>query len=105
VSLGQNDNYLILEFAKLRDENARLKAEVERLQNNCDYLDRELDREIDKTAMLCGQVERLRKAGDAVALDYAERIEIEAGETAKTLMKTVPVLRDWNAAKEGKPAE
>ena len=47
---------------------------------------------------------RLRKAGDAVALDYAERIEIEAGETAKTLMKTVPVLREWNAAKEGKPS-
>jgi len=81
-----------------------LKAEVERLKNNCDYLDQKLDEEIDKSAMLCGQVERLRKAGDAVALDYAERIEIEAGETAKTLMKTLPVLRDWNAAKEGKPS-
>lgn len=53
-------------------------------------------------ARLKDEVERLRKAGDAVALDYAERIEIEAGETAKTLMKIVPVLRDWNAAKEGK---
>jgi len=30
VSLGQNDNYLILEFTKLKDENARLKAENER---------------------------------------------------------------------------
>lgn len=53
-------------------------------------------------ARLQAEVERLRKAGDAVALDYAERIEIEAGETAKTLMKTLPVLREWNAAKEGK---
>ena len=31
MSLGQNDNYLILEFTKLKDENAHLKAEVERL--------------------------------------------------------------------------
>ena len=46
------------------EENEKLRAEVERLTNNCDCLDRELDREIDKTAMLCGQVERLRKAGD-----------------------------------------
>jgi hypothetical protein len=56
-----------------------------------------------ENARLKAQVERLTKAGDAVALDYAERIEIEAGETAKTLMKIVPVLREWNAAKEGKP--
>ena len=57
-----------------------------------------------EVARLKAEVERLRKAGDAVALDYAERIEIEAGETAKTLMKIVPVLREWNAAKEGKPS-
>lgn len=54
------------------------------------------------TAVPCEQYERVVKAGDAVALDYAERIEIEAGNPAKTLMKTVPVLRDWTAAKEGK---
>lgn len=58
----------------------------------------------DEIYRLQAEVERLRKAGDAVALDYAERIEIEAGETAKTLMKTLPVLREWNAAKEGKPS-
>ena len=58
----------------------------------------------EENARLKAEVERLRKAGDAVALDYAERIEIEAGNPAKTLMKTVPVLRDWNAAKEGKPS-
>ena len=57
-----------------------------------------------ENATLKAEVERLRKAGDAVALDYAERIEIEAGETAKTLMKKLPVLREWNAAKEGKPS-
>jgi hypothetical protein len=29
-------------------ENARLKAEVERLKNNCAYLDKKLDEELDK---------------------------------------------------------
>ena len=51
----------------LQSENARLKAEVERLQNNCDYLDQKLDEELDKSAMLCGRVERLTKAGDVMA--------------------------------------
>jgi hypothetical protein len=55
-----------------------------------------LDEKID----LKEQVERLTKAGDAVALDYAERIEIEAGETAEQLMKLIPVLVDWNKAKQ-----
>jgi hypothetical protein len=56
----------------LHSDYARLKAEVDRLQNNCDYLDRELDREIEKTAMLCGQVERLTDAitsGNAITPD------------------------------------
>jgi len=68
------------DYARLREENsgllaavashervdnltiAKLKAEVERLKNNCDYLDQKLDEEIDKSAMLCGQVERLTDA-------------------------------------------
>lgn len=75
----------------LEAENARLKAEVERLQNNCDYLDRELDREIEKTAMLCGQVERLRKAGDAVC-------------ESPYLWEDDPAVIAWRAAKEGKPS-
>ena len=74
-------------------EIANLKAEVERLRASSFV-----------TAVPVEQYERVVKAGDAVALDYAERIEIEAGETAKTLMKTLPVLRDWRAAKEGKPS-
>lgn len=45
------------------------------------------------------KLERLTQAGDAVALDYAERIEIEAGQTAKQLMKWLPVLVDWNKSK------
>ena len=78
---------------KIADEVTRLKAENERLRA-ASFV----------TAVPVKHYERLLKAGDAVALDYAERIEIEAGETAKTLMKTLPVLREWNAAKEGKPS-
>ena len=67
---------LMHEFAKGDWVNwsdyAILQAEVERLQNNCDYLDRQLDREIEKSAMLCGQVERLTDAitrGTAITPD------------------------------------
>ena len=78
-------------------ENERLKADVERLDNNCDYLDRKLDEEIDKSAMLCGQVERLRKAGDAMA----KRTEFfQKRWDADELCQEVEA---WNAAKEGKP--
>jgi cell division protein FtsB len=85
ASLERVDNLII----------ARLKAECQARQAENSVLAVECD-------SLKAEVERLTKAGDAVALDYAERIEIEAGETAKTLMKIVPVLRDWNDAKEGK---
>ena len=71
----------------------RLKAEVERLRASSFV-----------TAVPCEHYERVVKAGDAVAWDYAERIEIEAGRTPKVLMKIVPVLREWNAAKDGKPS-
>lgn len=82
-------------FKHYEAENARLKADVERLKNNCDCLDRELDREIDKTAMLCGQVERLRKAGDAMEADLRFIVFPGAGR--------FQCLKEWNAAKEGKP--
>ena len=70
----------------LEKEVTRLKAEVERLKNNCDYLDQKLDEELDKSAMLCGQVERLTKAGDELA-DF---------------LGPCWAVRKWLAAKEGK---
>lgn len=79
----------------LEADNAFLKAEVERLQNNCDYLDRELDREIEKTAMLCGQVERLRKAGDELLHEWSSGDETNG----RNFMKGLVI---WNVAKEGK---
>ena len=59
-------------IGELNAENALLRSEVERLQNNCDYLDQKLDEELDKSAMLCGQIERLTDAitsGNAITPD------------------------------------
>jgi hypothetical protein len=41
------------------DDYRLLKQEVERLQNNCDYLDQKLDEEIDKCARLAGHISKL----------------------------------------------
>ena len=75
-----------------------LKAEVKRLTNNCDYLDQKLDEELDKSAMLCGQIERLTKAGDelhAFLINYIVESRISSAYLNK--------LDDgWEAAKEGK---
>ena len=81
------------------EEKARLKAENERLDNNCDYLDRKLDEEIDKSAMLCGQVERLRKAGDLLCFHYISLARKRWPDDPLPSSVTA-----WNAAKEGKPS-
>ena len=74
----------------LQSENARLKAEVERLEAFC-------TRTIIPNEELQAQVERLTKAGDELrdSLPYIvdERLE------DKTLRK---IMNKWNAAKEGK---
>ena len=105
------------EIAKLQAENARLKAEVERLDNNCDYLDRKLDEEIDKSAMLCGHIERLRKAGDGMYswLGVCGRGGNSFGDDWLRAKKGAMLQAEqfdlnmknrgwngWNAAKEGK---
>ena len=64
---------------KLLEENARLKAEVERLTDCKAGADR-----------LKAEVERLRKHGDAMA----EALEAAGFNNARDF---------WNAAKEGKP--
>ena len=87
-------------FEQLEAENARLKAEVERLTNNCDYLDKKLDEELDKSAMLCGQVERLTKAGDAMASSIQFNEEMAKDYNGPTIVHQS--VQRWNAAKEGK---
>ena len=73
-------------------ENLILRADVNRLKNNCDYLDRKLDEELDKSAMLCGQVERLHRHGDLMLKFAAANMTFPAYAT---------MAKDWNAAKEG----
>jgi len=44
---------------KVKTANAFLTLEVERLKNNCDYLDKKLDEEIVRSASFAGEVQRL----------------------------------------------
>lgn len=41
------------------EDYKQLKSEVERLENNCDYLDKKLDEEIEKSAQLAGHINKL----------------------------------------------
>jgi hypothetical protein len=70
-----------MSIEELKAENARLKAEVERLRASSFV-----------TAVPVEQYERLRKAGDAMA-------EIIEGTYC---IDKPPALIDWNAATEGK---
>jgi hypothetical protein len=80
-----------------------LLTEKQRLDNNCDYLDQKLDEEIEKSAMLCGQVERLTKAGDLLAVHYTALSKCVTPNNAESSS-----INDWtsvidrNATKEGK---
>jgi chromosome segregation ATPase len=99
AALIDNQTRLNSLIANSEQENARLKSEVERLDNNCDYLDQKLDEEIEKSAMLCGQVERLTKAGDAMAwLINCQNDDAYYGFDDEKHASTLA----WHAAKEGK---
>jgi hypothetical protein len=74
------------EIAKLREENARLKAEVERL----DTLSKQLMAQ--HSDISCENI-MLRKAGDAFVL----LLEDEGYS-----MESIREVETWNAAKEGK---
>jgi len=93
-------NWEVLRIGQLArqyaDEGDLLRAEVERLTNNCNYLDQKLDEELDNSAMLCGQVERLTKAGDAMLLALNKPDDI-FDNTDKNKS-----IANWQAAKEGK---
>jgi hypothetical protein len=74
---------------RLQADNARLKAEVERLTVFT-------TRTIIPNEELQAQVERLTKAGDAMLSEWASGDE----KDAKNFLKALVI---WNAAKEGKP--
>jgi len=74
---------LLEEIARLKAQNARLKTEVEHLMVFCNCT-------LIPNKELQAKVERLTKAGDAMA----DRLMYQG------YPETVPA---WNAAKEGKP--
>ena len=76
------------EINRLKAENVRLKAEVERLDGLCKQLSRQ------QSDISCENI-MLRKAGDALENWIAWECDAPAG--------TADDIRDaWNAAKEGK---
>ena len=72
-------------YGDISAENARLKAEVERLRCLSDELN-------NTTEYLEAEVERLRKAGDAMADAFP----------SPNFPREHYALKAWNAAKEGK---
>jgi hypothetical protein len=87
----------------LESENARLKAEVERLETF--GADATLDNRILETdnTRLKAEVERLTKAGDDL---YKSMLEIGCNEMADNFQYDAwwGSMKAWNAAKEGKPS-
>jgi predicted RNase H-like nuclease (RuvC/YqgF family) len=73
------------------EENARLKAEVERLNNESDILQKCCEHQKNRIERLKAEVERLTKAGDAMATGLLGM----AGERPKALAD------EWNDAKKG----
>ena len=60
----------------------------------------------DQIAEAKAENERLRKAGDAMALAYCN-LDVDGyeEESAEMLMQTLPTLKAWLAAKEGRDAK
>ena len=80
------------EIEKLQIENARLKAEVERLTEA--WVDKKMQQDRD---FLLQQVERLTKAGDA--MQTAAKIALQWG-TTQSQVRLSDACTDWNAARE-----
>ena len=83
---------------KLLEENARLKAEVQNLRYQAVHDVGQLGEQSAEIAHLKAEVERLTKAGDAMAVVTAYELRIDEGEELPTCVQS------WNAAKEGKPS-
>ena len=104
MHLTPKGNYVLMEdYAKLKAENARLKAEVERLtlasQGAVKYVDhtmaltRQSMEHHKQVSRLEAQVERLTKAGDEMACHLVCSLPNDVcGD----------LINRWNAAKEGK---
>ncbi len=126
TSLAKSVLNLGIECRALADKNARLKTEVEQLKEGNDCLGQMHDKEMERSAYLLeefnrttawgrglesdlsharveisflkAEVERLRKAGDAMQ----KRLYVLENPTHHEVY--LKLLSDWNAAKEGKPS-
>ena len=87
-----NNLYRDNELMALKSENARLNADVNELADGLKLASEVGIKIADEVTRLKAEVERLRKAGDAMerslAFEYPDS----------------PKVKDWNAAKEGKPS-
>jgi predicted nuclease with TOPRIM domain len=88
-------------------ENTRLKAEVERLKEGNECLDKMHEKEMARSAYLLEEFnrlkaenERLRKAGDDMASSIQFNEEMEKDYDGPTIVH--PSVERWKAAKEGK---
>ena len=85
------------QYVEFRDY-AWLLAEKQRLDNNCDYLDQKLDEELEKSAMLCGEVERLEKGiqpeGSNDAVGRAVELLLEKEKEIASLKAEVERLKE-----------
>ena len=100
----------------LQEENARLKAEVERLEKTEEYLQNTLNQYALDDMRLTADLARLRASSfvTAVPVEHYERV-IKAGDLlcfhyislARKRWPDDPLpssVTEWNAAKEGKPS-
>jgi hypothetical protein len=101
------------DYVTLKAENARLKAEVERLgafRTHTIIPNEMLKAEVERLDILCKQLMKqhsdiscenimLRKAGDAMVLKLPDMMAgvVKAEES-------IGLMNDWIAAKEGKPS-
>jgi chromosome segregation ATPase len=83
------------QIAALIDNQTHLKAEVESLTEGNECLDNMHEKEMARSAYLCEQVERLRKAGDELERVLTNKSgSYEAGNAS----------HEWQSAKNYKPS-
>ena len=88
---------------QLQAENAHLKAEVERLEQQVKYWHIEAETDHARWLRVLEDIERLRKAGDDL---YKSMLEIGCNEMADNFQydRWWGSMKAWITAKEGKPS-
>lgn len=116
-SFAQNILRLGNECRALADENKALKAEVKQWKGNHRIVIEDRNTLLSSLVNLKAEVERLRKAGDAMKSAYynsqfAGMVPPEENPDTEEVMVRVDnaykaveeAMANWNAAKEGKPS-